>query len=129
MIPRRKPGSPKKQKKVIAPRVPRTRNFNSETEAQHFGKIRSALRNMTRWWKPIQAVRKRVKVGVGKNAKYYCESCKTLHDKIEIDHIVGAGSLRSYADLEGFCKRLFEENPNNYMALCKKCHLEKTHGN
>jgi hypothetical protein len=125
---RRKSTGPRKPKKVVAnPRVPRTRNGNSETESQHFGKIRSMLRGMTRFWKPINAKRNSVKVGTGKNARYYCENCQTLHEKIEIDHRIPAGSLRSYRDLPGFCERLFVEDVSLLTALCQKCHKEKTH--
>lgn len=91
------------------------------------GKIRSALRNISRFWKPIQAKRKSVSVGVGKARKYYCESCKSLVSEIEIDHATPAGSLRSYEDLPGFCERLFVEDVSLLVALCKPCHLEKTH--
>lgn len=126
---RAKSGVPRKKKKpVVSPKVPRTRNLSTETEAQHFGKIRSALRNLTRFWKPIQEARKRAKVGKGKTAKYLCAMCNKLHDKAEVDHLIPSGSLRSYADLPGFCARLFEENPDNYQVLCKECHVKKTHG-
>jgi hypothetical protein len=123
-----KPLSNKKPKKVVkTPRVERTRNFGTQTESEFFGRLRAMLRGMTRYWKPINEKRKSVKVGTGRNAKYYCENCKTLHDKIEIDHRVSAGSLRSYEDLPGFCERLFIEGTEGLTALCRQCHLAKTH--
>jgi len=90
------------------------------------GKIRSALRDISRWWKPIKAARDRVRLGKGKNAMYRCEQCFSLVDKIEIDHVVEAGSLKDYNDLPGFCERLFVEDPLLLMALCTSCHSRKT---
>jgi len=124
---------PKKVKKVVAnPRVARTRNMATETQSMHMGKIRSALRQISRYWKPIVAVRKaalRGYIGKGKNRipQYECACCGSIVDKVEIDHISPAGSLRNYADLPMFCEKLFEENPENYRAVCKPCHQEITH--
>jgi hypothetical protein len=126
-----KPSKPlanrKPKKAVVTPRVPRTRNGGTETEAQHMGKIRSALRNISRFWKPIQEARKRNKFGTGRNAKYYCDGCGGLFLSVQVDHKVEAGSLRTYADLPGFCQRLFAEEPSAYQVLCDSCHLTKTH--
>jgi hypothetical protein len=123
-----KPAPKRKPKKVVKnPKVERTRNGGTWTEAEFFGRLRAMLRGMTRYWKPITEKRKSVKVGTGRNAKYYCEGCKTLHDKVEINHIHAAGSLRSYADLPGFCERLFIEGTDGLEALCKSCHHTKTH--
>jgi hypothetical protein len=117
----------KKPKKAVkSPRVERTRNNGTWTEAEFFGRLRAMLRGMTRYWKPINEKRKSVKVGTGRNAKYYCENCKTLHDKIEINHKIPVGTLRSYSDLAGFCERLFSENLSDFDAFCVKCHLEIT---
>ena len=121
------PASKRKQKKAVTPRVPRTRNGGTETNAMHMGKIRSALRNISRFWKPIQAARKRNKVGMGRSAKYYCDGCGGLFLSVQVDHIVEAGSLKTYADLPGFCERLFAEEPSAYQVLCDSCHLTKTH--
>lgn len=124
---KKKPTRPKKPKKNVIPRVARTRNNGTETEAQHMGKIRSALRNLSRFWKPIAEARRRNKYGVGKSAKYYCDACGGLFPAIQVDHVVSAGSLRTYDDLPSFCRRLFEENPEAYQCLCEKCHNLKTH--
>ena len=125
---KRKSTGPKKPKKVVAnPRVERTRNGNTETLAQHMGKIRSALRNLSRFWKPIQAARRRNKFGVGKSAKYYCDGCGGLFAAVQVDHKIEAGSLKTYADLPSFCERLFAEDPESYQCLCENCHNVKTH--
>lgn len=123
-----KPATKRKPKKVVAnPRVERTRNGGTQTQAMHMGKIRSALRHISRFWRPIQEARKRNKVGTGRNAKYYCDGCGGLFPAVEVDHKVEAGSLRSYADLPGFCERLFAESPDAYQVLCPTCHSAKTH--
>lgn len=106
--------------------MPRTRNGGTQTNAEHMGKIRSALRHLSRFWKPIENVRKSVKVGKGKNAKYFCQMCNKLVDKVEIDHITPAGSLKSYSDLPEFCERLFVEDTTLLRALCNDCHTQIT---
>ena len=45
-------------KKVKKPRVPRTRNNETMTEAAFWSWIRSALRQKSRWWKPIAEAKK-----------------------------------------------------------------------
>jgi len=121
-----------KPKKPVTPRVERTRNGKTETEAMHFQKIRAALRNMRRWWKPIAMAKKAASrtyfIGKKKRVEYLCGICQKWHnaDEVEVDHITGAGSLRSYEDLPGFCQRLFAEDLSAYMVLCKPCHKTKT---
>lgn len=137
MIPRRKPirvKAEKKAKKVVKnPRVPRTVNAQTETLSMHMGKIRSALRNMTRYgWKPISQVRKAAQRGYMKVAGkpkplYQCAMCLEVVMKGQVDHINPAGSLRSYADLPLFCERLFCENVDDLRFLCTGCHKKVTH--
>ena len=43
---------------VRKPRVPRTRNAGTMTEAAFWSMIRSALRQKSRWWKPIAECKK-----------------------------------------------------------------------
>ncbi len=45
--------------------------------------------------------------------------------QIEIDHIIPAGSLKSFEDLPGFVQRLLCE-VDNLQVLCRGCHLIKT---
>jgi hypothetical protein len=113
-------------------RVPRTRNGGTETESQHMGKIRSALRNMSRWWKPFAIALKAAShthyVGRSKRVMYLCRVCNTLHGRknVEVNHIVPVGSLKTYSDLPAFCQRLFVEDPSLLEVVCKSCHLEIT---
>ncbi len=123
----------RKKKKVVAnPRVPRTRNNQTMTEAQFFSWIRNNFRRMSMYWKPIAECRKqnrRRKEGVKKLVyEYQCHQCKKWHlsDNIEVDHIHEAGSLRSFMDLSAFAERLFCE-VEGLVCLCKPCHAIKTH--
>ena len=130
----RKPQLPftKKAKKVVVPRVARTRNGNSETESQHMGKIRSALRNISRWWKPFQqclnAVSRSHTVGRMRRVEYQCAVCQGWYNRkqVEVNHKHAVGSLKSYNDLPGFCERLFIEDISLLEVVCIECHLSIT---
>ena len=81
-------------KKKTTPRVARTRNSRTMTEAEFWSRIRSALRSVSRYWKPIleakNKARKPVK-GMG-NTKYLyqCNSCNGWFKGTEVcvDHVV-----------------------------------------
>ncbi len=115
--------------------VIRTRNANTWTEAEFFGKLRSSLRRVSQFWKPITFTlekSKRNSLSENKRLKYeyQCCSCKNWFPKkmVEVHHIIPAGSLRSYLDLPLFCERLFSEDPENYEVVCKECHKIRHHG-
>jgi hypothetical protein len=124
--------SKSKPRKAVTPRVERTRNGGSETASQHMGKIRSALRNISRWWKPFAIALKNAShtsyVGKAKRVLYLCACCNKLHGRknVEVNHMIPLGSLKSYADLPGFCERLFVEDISHLEVLCKECHKEET---
>jgi len=111
----------------------RTRNGNTETEAQHFGKIRAALRGLTRFsWQPKKDALKDAQhitySGRKKVVMYKCAMCANLYTakKVEVDHIIPVGSLKSYTDLAGFCERLFVEDAALLRVVCEGCHQEIT---
>ena len=113
--------------------VPRTHNYKTFTESQYFGKIRGALRNAFRYWKPAMVALEaasRPSKSANKRLKkeYKCAKCKKFFPRsnVEIDHIVEAGSLRCYEDIVPFIKRLTAEDIKSYQILCKKCHQAKT---
>ena len=119
-------------KKITKPRVVKTRNAGTMTESAFWSFIRSALRQKSRWWKPITECKMKARrpyKGPNKRQKfeYLCNSCKTwFPDKqINVDHIVGAGSLNCGQDLPGFVDRLFCEQ-DNLQVLCTTCHDHKT---
>jgi len=102
------------------------------TESAFWSFIRSALRQKSRWWKPISECKmkaRRVYKGPLKRQKfeYQCKQCSNWFPdkKINVDHIVPAGTLRSANDLPGFVERLFCE-VNNLQVLCQSCHDIKT---
>ena len=114
-------------KKVI-----KTRNAGTMSESAFWGFIRSALRQKSRWWKPITQCKQNAKrpyKGVNKRQKfeYQCSKCKKwFPDKqINIDHITPAGELNKADDLPGFVERLFVEE-SGLQCLCQNCHNEKT---
>lgn len=102
------------------------------TEAAFWSFIRSALRQKSRWWKPITQAKidaRRAYKGSNKRQKYeyQCNKCKKWYpDKqINVDHIQPAGELNTANDLPGFVERLFCET-DNLQVLCTTCHDKKT---
>ena len=119
-------------KKIKNPKVPRTRNNNTLTEAAFWGFIRSTLRNASRWWKPItqcKADSKRAYKGTEKLQKweYQCNHCKDwfMEKEIQVDHIIECGTLTCSEDVPEFIERLFCEK-EGFQTLCKPCHQIKT---
>ena len=113
-------------------RVVKTRNAGTMTESAFWGMIRSALRQKSRWWKPITQCKMKARrpyKGPNKRQKfeYQCNVCTKWfpEKKINIDHIVPAGTLKCAADLPGFVERLFCEI-DNLQTICTDCHNVKT---
>ena len=116
-----------KKKVVIKPR-----NAGTMTESAFWSFIRSALRQKSRWWKPITQCKmkaRRAYKGPNKRQKfeYQCKQCTNwfAEKNINVDHIVPAGTLRCANDLPGFVERLFCE-ADNLQVLCSNCHDFKT---
>ena len=119
-------------KRTTRTKLPRERNAGTMTNAMFWSFIRSALRNKSRWWKPITQCRmnsRRAYKGTNKRQKfeYQCNKCKNwFPDKqIAVDHKVPAGSLNNGDDLKGFVERLFCE-VEDLQCLCSNCHDIKT---
>jgi hypothetical protein len=122
------------QKKIPVKRsrVAKTRNSGTMTESAFWSFIRSALRNKSRWWKPITECKQKARrpyTGPNKRLKfeYQCNECKGWYPEkqINVDHIIPAGTLTCSSDLAGFIERLFCEQ-ENLQVLCEKCHDKKT---
>ena len=120
------------KKRISKPRVPRTRNNASMTEAAFWSWIRSGLRQKSRWWRPIGEAKLRARRPYkGKNKRqkweYQCRECKKYFkgDDVNVDHIIPAGTLKSYDDLPSFTKRLFCE-VDGLQVMCSDCHTIKT---
>ena len=114
-------------KKVI-----KTRNAGTMSESAFWAFIRSALRQKSRWWKPVTQCKlnaKRPYKGSNKRQKfeYQCNKCKKwFPDKqINVDHVLPAGELNKADDLPGFVERLFVEQ-SGLQVLCVNCHDIKT---
>lgn len=116
-------------------KVERTRNAGTMTEAEYWGKVRSALRKAFAYWKPAQAAEKKAECGTrtnpatGRQKKVYrCAICGDVdfRETMQIDHIDPCGSLRSSEDLAPFLARLTCEDTAMYQLIHKTCHQEKT---
>ena len=114
-------------------RVPRTRAGNTWTESRYFSFIRSALRLASSKY-PVKfqvlddAKRIKPKGKAGKHRfEFLCNECGGwfANKDVSVDHIVPAGSLKTYEDLPGFAERLFCE-PEGMQILCTDCHHVKT---
>jgi 5-methylcytosine-specific restriction endonuclease McrA len=121
-----------KKKATKKTQTPKTRNAGTMTESAFWSFIRSALRQKSRWWKPIaqaKAKAKRAYKGPLKRQKfeYQCAECLEWFPdkKINVDHRIPAGTLRCADDLPGFVERLFCE-VDNLQVLCTTCHDRKT---
>jgi len=121
-----------KKKRKPRVKIAKPRNAGTMTESAFWSFIRSALRQKSRWWKPIlqcKLAARRAYKGPNKRQKfeYQCATCKQWFQekKINVDHISPAGSLNCAADLPGFVERLFCEQ-DNLQVLCEKCHDVKT---
>lgn len=107
-------------------------NAGTMTASAFFSFIRSALRQKSRWWKPITQAKlkaRRAYKGVNKRRKweYQCNKCKQWFDNttVSVDHIRPVGTLTKFEDLPEFVKNLFCE-ADNLQVLCDKCHNKKT---
>jgi 5-methylcytosine-specific restriction endonuclease McrA len=121
-----------KKKKAVKRIIVRPRNAGTMTESGFWTYIRSALRQKSRFWKPITECKlkaKRAYKGPNKRQKfeYQCNKCKKWfpEKQINVDHIVPTGSLKSAQDLPRFVETLFCET-DNLQVLCEKCHDAKT---
>lgn len=121
-----------KKKVVRKSKVPKVRNAGTMTESAFWSFIRSALRQKSRWWKPItqcKMLARRDYKGPLKRQKfeYQCNECKGWfpEKKINVDHIKPAGSLNCAKDLPVFVETLFCEI-DNLQVLCESCHDVKT---
>ena len=121
-------------KKIIVKKAKKVkpRNANTMTESAFWSFIRAALRQRSRFWKPILLTKlqaRRPYTGPNKRQKfeYLCNNCKNWFPEksISVDHIDPVGILNCAADLPGFVERLFCEKEGLH-CLCDDCHTAKT---
>jgi hypothetical protein len=129
------PVAPRAKKK--GQRVARTRNGGTYTEAQFWGRLRSALRRTYRFWKPAVMALKAARIPMsgprGRKWGFICAGCGKpyLRKQVNIDHKEPAGALTDYEHIGPFLKRLTPEDPSAYQVLCTgegtcRCHDRKT---
>ena len=101
------------------------------TKARFFGFLRSNLRKASMKWPPLQQVRvshRRPSQSANKRLKWelQCFACLQWYpgSDIAVDHIIPCGSLKDWADIEPFVRRLFVEECDLAL-LCKHCHEMK----
>ena len=116
------------------PGVHLTRNDGWWTEAEFLSRVRSAIRQISKYWKPKQRYkdeRCRLYKGAKKNIKYegQCEKCDKWYAKsaLQVDHITPCGSLKTLNDVKGFIERTCIEGQDGWQLLCKTCHGIKTY--
>jgi 5-methylcytosine-specific restriction endonuclease McrA len=129
-MPIKKKAAPKKVSKRVLLEKPYC--SGTMTNSGFWGFIRSALRQKSRWWKPItdcKIAARRLNKSNNKRLKYeyQCNTCRNWFPEKEIvvDHIVPAGTLTCYEDLPSFVKGLFCEL-EHLQVQCDDCHTVKT---
>lgn len=128
-----KKSAAKKAKTARKGAAPKTRNNGTFSESQYFQKIRSALRNGFRYYKPMmQALELASRPNQSSNTRlkkeYLCNECENWFPRkaVQVDHKIACGSLSCYEDIVPFIKRLTAENVSDYQILCSSCHSIKT---
>lgn len=122
-------------------KTPPAENYPLWTSARFFGFIRSALRQAFNRYPPKYETIKEAahshydgvyKTGAKKGQpklvrRYMCNHCLKLfmQKEVQVDHIIGAGTLKSFEDISSFAKRLFCHK-DGLQVLCKPCHDKKT---
>jgi len=121
-----------KAKKPPKPKVEKPHNSGTMSRSAFWGFIKSALRQKSRWWRPIREVKMAARrPNQSTNARlkweFQCQECNGwFPDKeISVDHKIPVGSLKGPEDLAGVVMRLFCEK-EGLQCLCDTCHGRKT---
>jgi 5-methylcytosine-specific restriction endonuclease McrA len=100
------------------------------SDARYWQYIRSSLRRAWSRYPPkYEALAKSRRPSHRKGLKweYQCKECSNWFKgtEVQVDHILPAGSLRSFDECGIFIDRLFCTS-DNLQVLCKPCHALKT---
>lgn len=113
-------------------RVAKPYNSGTMSKSAFWGFIKSALRQKSRWWRPVREVKlaaRRPNQSDNPRLKweFQCACCKDwFPDKeTQVDHITPVGSLKGPEDLAGVVSRMFVEK-DGLQVLCDSCHGKKT---
>ena len=132
----------------MSKKTPPFEAYPNWTQAKFFGFLRSGMREKFNRWPPKYEVIKnassvqllkdddgnRVVYKTGKKAgefktvkMYRCNGCgKSFRQKeVQVDHVLPAGTLKSFEDLGKFAKNLFV-GTGQLQVMCKPCHEVKT---
>lgn len=128
-MPKKASKTPAKKRRALTPPFA---EYPEWSEAKFFSFIRSALRAAWSRWPPkyqLLAKAKRKYEGPNKRLKweFQCNECQHYYPQkeISVDHIVPAGTLRTFDDIGPFCERLFV-GEDKLQVLCTSCHNVKT---
>ena len=91
--------------------------------------LRAASRRYPTLYKALAAAKRPYKgPNTRQKVEYVCAMCKQGFPakEVSIDHIIDAGSLKCWEDLQGFSQRLFC-SLEELQVLCKKCHDSKSY--
>ncbi len=115
------------------PKVSKTRNGGTMTDAAFFNMLLKKLRDLSMWWKPgelyLRSVRRKNTSGVGKHQyEYPCESCGQWfrREEVEKDHKIPVGKVRTFKELGEATERMFIEIDGGWQCLCIPCHVYKS---
>lgn len=116
-------------------KTPPFKNYPKWTTARFFTFLRSAFRTAWNKYPPKYEALKQAEVGqmtnkkTGRPAKHYeCSQCHKYFPakEVQVDHLIDAGTLTKFEDVQGFVERLFC-SVDELQVLCKPCHKNKTH--
>lgn len=120
------------KKRQGTPRTPPYEKYPEWSNARFFSFLRSALRSAWSKYPPkytVLAKAKRKSESDNKRLKweFQCNECNRWHPQkeVSVDHIIPAGTLKTFEDLPEFCRKLFCSE-EELQVLCKACHDIKT---
>lgn len=122
--PRRAKSTNTKPKPKPRPDVPREYNMGTMTFAEVLGLVRAALREITyHHWKPRRDCLNSGAWSMSGKRYNTCERCKQVFERkhLQAHHLVGAGSMKDWADIGEFARRLLCER-DGWLRVCKACH-------
>jgi len=115
----------------MAKRTPPCEQYPTWSTAKFWSFLRSGLRQKWMRWPPKFEALKDSRIDVQNQGRtrfnYKCAKCEAYfkQKEVEVDHIVPAGTLKDWGDIEGFTRRLFVSK-DKLRVVCKPCHKKIT---
>jgi hypothetical protein len=106
-----------------------THNDGWWTKSRFMSMFSSALKDLTKYWRPKTRYKKEHLMVLNGVIKGQCQYCYEWFEsnKLEVDHIVPCGSLKELSDLGEVAARTFIESQDGWQLLCKLCHGIKSY--